>query len=99
MRIWMLMLASLALAAPAQALSPKKADLLVNAARELLGVHYELGGRLRTPGEGIDCQGVLFYAAERIGSCAWKSFSVMPTKSVAWRELGRRVPGLDPVAS
>lgn len=54
---------------------------------------------MRKPGEGIDCQGVLFYAAERLGRCNWKSFSVLPTKSVEWNELGQRVAGLDPVAT
>jgi cell wall-associated NlpC family hydrolase len=71
----------------------------VAAARELLGVPYTFGGRMRRAGEGIDCQGVLFYAAERVGRCGWKSFSVMPTRSVAEEELGRTVEGLAPVAS
>jgi hypothetical protein len=74
-------------------------ERFVTAARELLGVPYEFGGRMRKPGEGIDCQGVLFYAAERTGRCGWKSFSVMPTKSVPAGELGLPVEGLSPVAS
>lgn len=69
----------------------------IEAAREVLGVHYFFGGRMRAPGEGIDCQGVLFFAAERVGACGWKSFSVMPTQSVRDAELGERVAGLDPV--
>jgi cell wall-associated NlpC family hydrolase len=92
-------LLTLVVATPAQALPPKQAEIMVSAARDLLGVNYELGGRLRKAGEGIDCQGVLFYAAERIGRCGWKSYSVMPTQSVARRELGKRVEGLDPVAT
>jgi len=88
-----------ALPTPASALPPEKADKLVAAARELLGVSYELGGRMRKAGEGIDCQGVLFYAAERVGRCGWRSFNVMPTQAVAAAELGARVPGLDPVAT
>ncbi len=71
----------------------------VEAARSLKGVPYEFGGRMRKPGEGIDCQGVLFYAAERVGRCGWKSFSVFPTKAVESAELGARVVGLDPVAT
>ena len=71
----------------------------VAAARELLGVPYTFGGRMRRAGEGIDCQGVLFYAAERVGRCGWKSFSVIPTRSVPAEELGRSVEGLAPVAS
>jgi hypothetical protein len=70
---------------------------LITPARELLGVPYELGGRLR--GRGIDCQGVVFYAAERVSGCGWRSFSVYPTQSVARRELGRPVAGLSPVAT
>lgn len=71
----------------------------VAAARELLALDYRFGGRLRHPGDGIDCQGVLFYAAERICPCGWKSYSTKPTESVARGELGRAVPGLDPVAT
>jgi cell wall-associated NlpC family hydrolase len=74
-------------------------ERFVAAARELLGVPYQFGGRMRQPGEGIDCQGVLFYAAERTGRCGWKSFSVMPTQSVPAGELGLPVEGLAPVAS
>ncbi|MCP3144636.1 NlpC/P60 family protein [Pyxidicoccus xibeiensis] len=74
-------------------------ERFVAAAREVLGVPYLLGGRLRQPGEGIDCQGVLFYAAERVGRCGWKSFSVLPTVSVPSGELGAAVPGMAPVAS
>ncbi|NTX35935.1 hypothetical protein HUA78_15925 [Myxococcus sp. CA033] len=75
------------------------AERFVLAAREVLGVPYVLGGRLREGGEGLDCQGVLFYAAERVGRCGWKSFSVLPTVSVPAEELGASVSGLSPVAS
>ncbi len=81
---------------PPRAWSPQA---FVAAAREVLGVPYDFGGRLGAPGEGLDCQGLLFYAAERVGSCGWRSFSVYPTRSVARGELGQRVGGLDPVAS
>jgi hypothetical protein len=74
-------------------------ERFVTAAREVLGVPYDLGGRLRDPQDGIDCQGVLFYAAERAGPCGWKSFSVMPTKSIPAGELGKAVEGMAPVAS
>lgn len=77
---------------------PARAKRLLASARELLGLPYQLGGRLRKPEDGTDCQGVVFYAAERIGRCGWKSFSVMPTLSVPRGELGKAVPGLDPVA-
>lgn len=73
--------------------------LFVTAARELLGVPYDFGGRLRDAEDGIDCQGVLFYAAERVGACGWKSFSVFPTKSIPYGELGAPVEGMAPVAS
>jgi hypothetical protein len=74
-------------------------ERFVTAARELLGVPYDLGGRLRDAKDGIDCQGVLFYAAERVGQCGWKSFSVMPTRSVPAGELGAPVENMAPVAS
>src|SRR5690349_20496007 len=86
------------LAAPAQALPPEKSKVAVAAAKELLGRTYELGGRLRGS-EGIDCQGLVFYALERIASCGWKSFSVNPTDSVRDQELGAKVQGLFPVAT
>ncbi|MCP4499276.1 MAG: hypothetical protein GY822_04830 [Deltaproteobacteria bacterium] len=75
---------------------------MVNVARELLGVKYTLGGRMRGD-DGIDCQGVLFFAAERVQprrrKCGWKSFSVMPTKTLRDKEFGRPVPHLGPVAT
>jgi cell wall-associated NlpC family hydrolase len=77
-------------------------DRLVRAARELLDVRYDFGGRMRTTPEGlegIDCQGVLFYAAERVGACGWRSFSVFPTVSVARGELGKPVEGMSPISS
>ncbi len=74
-------------------------ERMVDAAREVVGVPYEFGGRMRRPGEGIDCQGVLFYAAEAVGECGWKSYDTKPTRSVKHGELGRPVPGLDPIAS
>lgn len=72
---------------------------MVEHARETLGTPYRLGGRCRRPGDGIDCQGVLFYAAERVGECSWRSYSVNPTETVADGELGEPVPGMDPVAT
>jgi cell wall-associated NlpC family hydrolase len=77
----------------------RRAARFIAATRELLGVAYQLGGRLRAPGDGIDCQGLIFYAAERIGRCGWRSFSVMPTETSAWRELGAPVPGLAPIST
>lgn len=71
----------------------------VTAARELLGVPYRLGGRLRRDGDGIDCQGLVFYALEKVYRCGWRSYSVFPTRSVARAELGRPVSGLAPVSS
>lgn len=70
---------------------------LIAAARSQIGTRYEIGGRLRNE-EGLDCQGLLFYAAERISDCGWKSFSTRPTESVAHGELGDPVDGMDPVA-
>lgn len=73
-----------------------KALLLLAAARQLLGTPYELGAR--SPGKGLDCQGVIFVAAQSVRSCSWRSYSVYPTKTVEWRELGEPVPGLSPVS-
>jgi cell wall-associated NlpC family hydrolase len=95
-----ILLLGISLAGGAQAQSrPSPQERFVTAAREVLGVPYDFGGRLRHADDGIDCQGVLFYAAERVGSCGWKSFSVMPTKSVPDGELGVAVEGMAPVAS
>jgi cell wall-associated NlpC family hydrolase len=80
------------------ALSPERTSHLLQAARELLGVRYQFGGRLRSSGDGIDCQGLVFYALERIHKCTWRSYSVMPTKTLAWQEIGSPVAGLAPVA-
>ncbi len=73
-------------------------ERLLAFARELEGVPYDLGGRLRGD-EGIDCQGIVFYAVERLHRCGWKSYSVMPTKTLARQELGAPVEGLAPVAT
>src|SRR5512140_554401 len=89
---------SLAIPSAAQALPPAKAELAVSSARELIGVTYQLGGRLRRRG-GIDCQGLVFYVLERISNCGWRSYSVFPTTSVRDRELGAPVDGLFPVAT
>jgi cell wall-associated NlpC family hydrolase len=90
----------LGLSTGAFAQSPSSSqERFVTAAREVLGVPYDFGGRLRDAQDGIDCQGVLFYAAERVGPCGWKSFSVMPTQSVPSGELGVAVEGMAPVAS
>lgn len=78
-------------------LSPAKARQMVSAARELVGAEYEFGGRLERDG-GIDCLGLVFYAAERIGPCGWRSYSVYPTRTVRRGELGEPVKGLAPVA-
>lgn len=82
------------------ALPPEREQRLVDEARKILGVHYELGGRMKKAGEGIDCQGLVFFALQASTStCGWKSYSVMPTESVAARELGAPVEGLAPVAT
>jgi cell wall-associated NlpC family hydrolase len=86
----------LGIAFPAAALPPETGDRVVGAARELLGVRYKLGGRLGTMGEGIDCQGLIFYGLAGLGRCGYRSFSLNPTENVAWRELGLPVPGLAP---
>jgi cell wall-associated NlpC family hydrolase len=100
MRRAVLSMAALLAAVPGRglALPPAKATRAVSAARELLGARYELGGRLRRGG-GIDCQGVVFYALERISSCGWRSYSVFPTATVRDREMGAPVEGLFPVAT
>jgi cell wall-associated NlpC family hydrolase len=95
----MLVCATMVMDRPGFALAPGKAKKMVQAARGLLGVRYQLGGRLRKPGEGTDCQGVIFQAAAAIGPCGWDSFSVFPTITVKQGELGEPVFGSDPVAS
>lgn len=85
-------------ARPATALPPDMRERLVSSARELVGVPYDLGGRLQGT-RGTDCQGLLFYAAERIARCGWRSFSVFPTRSIPSGELGAPVHGGGPVAT
>jgi hypothetical protein len=70
--------------------------VMLEAARHLLGTPYALGGR--EAGKGVDCQGVVFLAAQAVKPCSWKSYSVFPTKTVALKELGEPVPGLSPVS-
>lgn len=89
----------LVFAPSAEALAQQTSDRLVHHARSLLGTPYSFGGRLSKRRPGIDCQGVLFYAAEKVGRCGWKSFSVFSTKSVARGELGRPLAGASPVAT
>lgn len=86
-----ILLVALATTAP----GPTVGERMLSAARPLIGVPYDLGGRLQL-GRGTDCQGVVFYAAERVQRCTWRSFSVMPTKTVASRELGAPVEGAFP---
>ncbi len=74
----------------------KWALLFVAAARQLVGTPYELGGR--DAKKGVDCQGLVFLAAQAVKACSWKSYSVYPTKTLAWRELGDPVPGASPVS-
>lgn len=71
------------------AATPDPGPALVRSAREVLGVPYRLGGRMRGPDDGLDCQGLVFYSVERLGPCAWRSFSVFPTESIQGGELGR----------
>lgn len=87
------------LSSSAFALPPPKAEKMVKAARKLTGTPYNFGGRLRKSGPGIDCQGVIFAAAESVQRCGWKSFSVMPTQTVRDGELGQPVKGLSPIRS
>ena len=81
-----------ALAQPAAKASTKRSptygERLLSIASELKGVRYDFGGRLRDD-EGIDCQGIIFYATERLGRCDWRSWSVMPTRTLAREELGK----------
>ena len=86
-------------AATARALPEASERSVVEEARKILGVPYALGGRLRDSSDGIDCQGLVFFALQPLTRCGWKSFSVMPTKSIPARELGAPVAGLAPIAT
>lgn len=70
----------------------------LEAARALLGVSYQWGGRLRGK-EGLDCMAVVLAAAERASGCGWRSYPVNPTEIVEQKLWGTRVRGLDPVAT
>jgi hypothetical protein len=90
-------------AVPVLALPEASERVVIQEARKILGVPYDLGGRMRANDsgdvEGIDCQGLVFFALQPIARCGWKSFSVMPTVSIPARELGAPVDGLAPVAT
>ncbi len=99
--VFMLGLAGVGMAQPKSKAATPVGQRLVEAARELLGTPYNFGGRLGTKEgrlrPGIDCQGVLFYAVEQVfPTCDWRSYSVMPTKSIARSELGETVDGFGP---
>jgi cell wall-associated NlpC family hydrolase len=88
----------------ARALPEAQERAVVDEARKILGVPYVLGGRMRDATDGIDCQGLVFFALQSLHAsstqqCGWKSYSVMPTKSIAARELGAPVDGLAPVST
>lgn len=70
--------------------APTPGETLLQHASALEGIEYDLGGRLQA-GRGIDCQGIIFFALERMGRCDWRSWSVMPTKTLARGELGAPV--------
>jgi hypothetical protein len=59
---------------------------MVDQARKYVGTPYLLGGR--APSKGLDCQGVIFLAAQSVRACSWKSYSVFPTQTVRTGELG-----------
>lgn len=66
------------------ALPPAQEQALVAAARAQIGTQYVLGARR----DGVDCQGLVFLALQRVFGCGWRSYDVMPTTSVARGELG-----------
>ncbi|MDP2345107.1 MAG: hypothetical protein Q8O67_29450 [Deltaproteobacteria bacterium] len=80
------------------ALPPEAQSAVVAKARTALEVPYVLGGRVRRADDGLDCQGLVFFALQSISACGWRSFSVLPTTSVKG-ELGLPVDGLAPVAA
>ncbi|OGQ21271.1 MAG: hypothetical protein A2138_13640 [Deltaproteobacteria bacterium RBG_16_71_12] len=88
----------LALALSLALLPPETADRAVAEARRALGTQYVLGGRLRDAGDGLDCQGLVFFALQAASGCGWRSWSVMPTTSVKG-ELGLPVAGAAPVSA
>lgn len=98
MRLLFLALVLLVPVHDAGALPPAKATKMISAARELVGVEYEFGGRL-APDAGIDCLGLVFHAAEQVSGCGWRSYSVYPTRMVRRGELGDPVKGLAPIAA
>jgi cell wall-associated NlpC family hydrolase len=98
-----LVLLLLVITLPSQALPPSSAKLLLERARKYLGTPYEFGGRNRLVSggrrEGIDCQGLVFLAAQALTKCSWKSFSNLNVEQVSRKELGTPVDGMAPIAS
>jgi cell wall-associated NlpC family hydrolase len=85
------------------ALPPEAQSAVVAKARTALEVPYVLGGRVRPFStkrgvDGLDCQGLVFFALQSISDCGWRSWSVLPTTSVQG-ELGLPVDGLAPVSA
>ncbi len=89
---------SLAQAGPLQ-------DRIIAEAERYLGKEYVFGGRDGRPGclkqgrrvtcaQGIDCQSLIFFALEKVLDKPWRSFSVMPSKTVKRCEWGKPVSGL-----
>lgn len=81
------------------ALTPKQSAAFVERARALVGTPYLLGGRLKPEAYGIDCQGVIFFAADALSTCGWNSYAVASTKAVATGEFGKAVAGMSPVST
>lgn len=88
----------LALALGLALLPPDTAERAVAEAKKALDTPYVLGGRLRHERDGLDCQGLVFFALQAVSRCGWRSWSVMPTHSVRG-ELGLPVPGAAPVSA
>jgi cell wall-associated NlpC family hydrolase len=82
-----------------QAAEKDASRILVESARDVLGVPYLLGGRMKKGAHGLDCQGLVFFAMERLSGCGWRSFDVFPTRSIPAGEMGASIPGLSPVAT
>ncbi|MBW2704186.1 MAG: hypothetical protein JRF33_25480 [Deltaproteobacteria bacterium] len=92
------LVSSLAQAGPLQ-------DRIIAEAERHLGKEYVFGGRDGRPGclkqgrrvtcaQGIDCQSLIFFALEKVLDKPWRSFSVMPSKTVKRCEWGKPVSGL-----
>ena len=96
-RVFSILTLLMVISTAAIALPPARQQRAIDAARPLAVLPYRFGGRLQNGDDGIDCQGLVFFALQPLSSCGWRGYSVFPTVSLPAGELGKILLG--PVAT